>query len=109
MRNATEALGICWRDIEWHTHKDVKYLRVWVNGKTVGRWLIAKHRAVDVLRRLNARQADIKHMDFEDVLKTRTPQLLFRISNGYQPPSMNGTFKRLMRKTGLLKNTEGQK
>jgi hypothetical protein len=46
---------------------------VWVNGKTGGRWLIAKHRAVDVLRRLHARQADIKHMDFEDVLKTRTP------------------------------------
>jgi integrase len=108
MRHGTEALGICWRDIEWHTHKDVKYLRVWVNGKTGGRWLIAKHRAVDVLRRLHARQADIKHMDFEDVLKTRTPQLLFRISNGYQPPSMNGTFKRLMRDTGLLKNTEGQ-
>lgn len=26
----------------------------------------------------------------------------------YQPPSMNGTFRRLMRDTGLLKNTEGQ-
>jgi integrase len=108
MRHGTEAMGICWRDIEWHTHKDVKYLRVWVSGKTGGRWLIAKHRAVEVLRRLHARQTDIKHMDFEDVLKTRTPQLLFRISNGYQPPSMNGTFKRLMRDTGLLKNTEGQ-
>jgi integrase len=108
MRHGTEAMGICWKDIEWHTHKDVKYLRVWVSGKTGGRWLIAKHRAVDVLRRLHARQTDIKHMDFEDVLKTRTPQLLFRINNGYQPPSMNGTFKRLMRDTGLLKNTEGQ-
>jgi hypothetical protein len=26
-------------------------LRVWVDGKTGGRWLIAKHRAVEVLKR----------------------------------------------------------
>jgi len=36
------------------------------------------------------------------------PQLLFRFSNGYQPQNMNCTFRRLMRDTGLLKNTEGQ-
>jgi integrase len=36
------------------------------------------------------------------------PHLLFRISTGYQPVSLNGTFKRLMRDSGLLKNTEGQ-
>jgi len=33
---------------------------------------------------------------------------LFRFADGYQPPSMNGTFRRLMRETGLLKNTAGQ-
>jgi integrase len=38
----------------------------------------------------------------------RVPHLLFRFADGYQPPSMNGTFRRLMRDTGLLKNTEGQ-
>ena len=46
MRDGTEAMGICWKDIEWHTHKYVKYLRVWVSGKTGGRWLIAKQRAI---------------------------------------------------------------
>lgn len=108
MRHGTEAMGICWRHIEWHTDKGVRYLRIWVDGKTGGRWLIAKHRAVEVLKRLHARQTDIKHVDFEELLKTRVPHLLFRFSNGYQPPSMNGTFRRLMRDTGLLKNTEGQ-
>lgn len=108
MRHGTEAMGIRWKHIEWHTDKGVRYLRIWVDGKTGGRWLIAKHRAVDVLRRLHARQTDIKHIDFEEVLKTRVPHLLFRFADGYQPPSMNGTFKRLMRDTGLLKNTEGQ-
>ena len=108
MRHGTEAMGICWKDIEWHTHKNVKYLRVWVSGKTGGRWLIAKHRAVDVLRRLHQRQADIKHMEFEAVLTTRVPHLLFRISTGYQPHDLRGTFRRLLRDCGMLKDAQGQ-
>ena len=108
MRHGTEAMNICWRHIEWHTDKGVRYLRIWVDGKTGGRWLIAKHRAVDVLKRLHARQTDIKHISFDELFAERVPHLLFRFADGYQPPSMNGTFRRLMRDTGLLKNTEGQ-
>jgi integrase len=108
MRHGTEAMGICWRHLEWHTDKGVRYLRIWVDGKTGGRWLIAKHRAVDVLRRLHARQTDVNSVAFEDMLTTRVPHLLFRISTGYQPVSLNGTFRRLMRDTGLLKDEAGQ-
>ena len=108
MRHGTEAMGICWKHIEWHTDKGVRYLRIWVDGKTGGRWLIAKHRAVDVLKRLHARQTDVGHISFDDLFAERVPHLLFRFADGYQPPSMNGTFRRLMRDTGLLKNTEGQ-
>jgi integrase len=108
MRHGTEALGINWRNIEWHTHEGKKYLRLWVSGKTGGRWLIAKHRAADVLRRLHCRQNDIKDISFDELLKTRVPHKLFRFSNGYQPPSLNGTFRRLMRDSGLEKNNEGQ-
>ncbi len=39
---------------------------------------------------------------------TRVSHKLFRLSDGYQPVSLNGTFRRLMRDTGLLKNSEGQ-
>ncbi|WP_293752594.1 hypothetical protein [Limnohabitans sp. Rim8] len=70
MRHGTEAMGICWRDLEWRTKDGVRYLRVWVDGKTGGRWLIAKHKAVDVLRRLHARQKDICEMSFETTLTT---------------------------------------
>lgn len=108
MRHGTEALGIDWRNIEWHTHEGKKYLRLWVSGKTGGRWLIAKHRALDVLKRLHHRQNDIKHISFDELLKTRVTHKLFRFSNGYQPPSLNGTFRRLMRDSGLEKNSEGQ-
>jgi integrase len=70
--------------------------------------LIAKHKAVEALKRLHARQNDIKHIDFEELLKTRAPYKLFRFSDGYQPPSLNGIFRRLMRDCGLEKNNEEQ-
>lgn len=83
MRHGTEAMNICWQHIEWHTHKDVRYIRIWVDGKTGGRWLIAKHRAVDVLLRLQQRQADIKHLTLDTVLSTRVTHKIFRFSTGY--------------------------
>lgn len=108
MRHGTEALGICWKHIEWHTDKDIRYVRIWVNGKTGGRWLIAKHRAVEVLQRLHSRQHAHNGIEFEQLLKERTDHKLFTFSNGYQPPSLNGTFRRLMRDSRLEKNSEGQ-
>lgn len=108
MRHGTEAMNICWQHIEWHTHKDVRYIRIWVDGKTGGRWLIAKHRAVDVLLRLQQRQADIKHLTLDEVLSTRVTHKIFRFSNGYHPHSFVGTFRRLMRDSGLAKTAEGE-
>lgn len=107
MRHGTEAMGIKWRDIEWHTDKGIRYLRIWVDGKTGGRWLIAKHRAVEVLQRLHTRQKDICELSFETTLQTRIPHLLFRFSDGHQPHSLVGTFRRLMRDSGLALDANG--
>jgi hypothetical protein len=106
MRHGTEAMGIRWRDIEWHTDKDIRYLRIWVDGKTGGRWLIAKHRAVDVLQRLHARQKDVCQVSLT-TLSTRVPKLLYRFSDGHQPHSLVGTFRRLMRNSGLALDANG--
>ena len=108
MRHGTEALGIKWQHIEWHTDKGIRYLRIWVSGKTGGRWLIAKHSAVEALRRLHSRQQDIKDIAFEALFQQRIPLEIFRFSTGYQPPSLNGTFRRLMRDSGLVKDSNGQ-
>jgi integrase len=69
---------------------------------------ISQYRAVEVLKRLHARQLDICDLSFETTFAERVPHKLFRFSDGYQPPSLNGTFRRLMRDTGLLKNEDGQ-
>ena len=113
MRHGTEALGVRWKDVCWHTQEGKRYLRIWVNGKTGGRWLIAKHAAVAVLERLHARQTALNSQSLETTLHSEGVEksanhLLFTFSNGYQPTSLNGAFKRLMRDSGLLKDADGQ-
>jgi len=108
IRHGTEAMNIRWKDVEWHTKDGVRYLRIWVSGKTGGRWLIGKHAAVNALQRLHARQRDVCEMSFETLFAARVPHLLFRHSDGHQPHSLVGTFRKLMRDSGLLKNTQGQ-
>ena len=95
-------------EIELHQDKGTRYLRFWVSGKIGGRWLIARHRAVEALQRLHVRQKDISGMAFEDLLKSRCEKRVFRFTDGYQPPSFIGTFRRLMRDSGLLKGEGGQ-
>jgi integrase len=46
-------------------------------------------------------------MSFEEVLTTRVPHLLFRYSDGHQPHSLVGTFRRLMRDSGLARDANG--
>jgi integrase len=108
MRHGTEALGICWNHIEWHTHDGKRYLRIWVNGKTGGRWLIAKHKAIEPLKRLYQRQPTLAHLSFDDLLQSGCRELLFKTTSGYQPHRIDGTFRRLLRNAGLLKDITGQ-
>ncbi|MFM8508864.1 MAG: tyrosine-type recombinase/integrase [Betaproteobacteria bacterium] len=108
MRHGTESMGIAWQHLEWHTDRGQRYLRIWVNGKTGGRWLIAKHQAVAVLERLHGRQRAMAGRTLDETLAQRVKHPLFAFADGYQPPSLNGTFRRLMRDSGLLKTAEGQ-
>ncbi len=112
MRHGTEALGVRWKDVCWHTQDGKRYLRIWVNGKTGGRWLIAKHTALAVLERLHARHVALNSQSLETTLQGEGVEktanhLVFTFSNGYQPTSLNGAFKRLMRDSGLLKDANG--
>lgn len=108
MRHGTEAMNICWKHIEWHTDKGVRYIRIWVSGKTGGRWLIAKHKAIEALQRLWDRNVVLKDIPFDLASNKGSEQKIFVFSNGYQPPSLNGVFERLMKDSRLLTNAEGQ-
>lgn len=108
MRHGTEALNICWNNIEWHTHDGKKYLRIWVSGKTGGRWLIAKHKAVETLKRLHSRQRAVRDIAFDRLFETRVPERIFVFADGHQPARIDGAFKRLMRDSGLGLSQDGQ-
>ena len=108
MRHGTEALNICWNNIEWHTQGDKKYLRIWVNGKTGARWLIAKHKAVEALKRLHSRQNAISEIPFDALFEARITSRIFVFSNGHQPMRIDGAFKRLMKDSGLGLSQDGQ-
>jgi integrase len=108
MRHGTEALNIKWKDVQWYSDDDIRYLRIWVSGKTGGRWLIAKHKAIDALKRLHQRQKAVRDLDFEDLLVSNKSNLIFTTSDGYQPRRLDGTFKRLMRDMNMMRGEEGQ-
>jgi integrase len=108
MRHGTEALGICWNHIEWHTHDGRRYPCIWVEGKTSGRWLIAKHRAIEPLQCLHQRQKQLAHLSFDALLSSSCKDLLFKTASGYQPHRIDGTFRRLLRDAGLLEDATEQ-
>ena len=81
MRCGKESMNMLWQHIEWHMDKGQRYLRIWVSGKTGGRWLIAKYRASVALERLSMRQESIG-MSLETTIEKKLPQKVFAFDDG---------------------------
>lgn len=107
MRHGTESMGIEWRHCEWYASEGRRYIRVWVDGKTGGRWLIAKHEAQAVLIKLHSLQPDIALKSIELVMG-RDTKYLFRRPDGQRPRTFNGMFSKLMLESGLRWNHTNQ-
>lgn len=103
MRAGKESLNLLWQHIEWHQAGDQRYLRIWVSGKTGGRWLIAKHRAADALERLAIRQKTVG-MHLEAAIAAKLPIKVFAYDDGTQPYAFQGTFKRMLAVAGLSRD-----
>jgi integrase len=100
-------MNLEWRHIQWHEDKDIRYLRMWVSGKTGPRWLIAKHECIDALKRLHLTQPDIAGMSFEDVITLRLERKVFCFADGTQPYEFTHVFRRLLAELGMSKNEAG--
>jgi len=107
MRHGTESMGIEWRHCEWYASEGQRFIRVWVDGKTGGRWLIAKHQAESVLIKLHSLQPDIADKPIDQVMG-RDTKYLFRRPDGQRPRTFNGMFSKLMRESGLRWNHTNQ-
>lgn len=106
MRCGKESMNLKWQDIQWYV--DIKtgkrYLRIWVNGKTGPRFLIAKNTLLETLERLCARDAAVNGRSLEQVLSERHNLHIFRLPDGTQPKGFHTTFRWLMLASGLLKD-----
>jgi integrase len=103
MRCGKESMNMLWQHIEWYKDKDVRYLRIWVSGKTGGRWLIAKHRAAQALERLALRQHAVS-MTLDQVIEAKLALPVFAYDDGSQPSGFEGTFRRLLAAAELSKD-----
>lgn len=56
--------------------------------------------------RLWGRSVVLHTPPFDDGLGQRADQKLFVLSDGYEPPSLSGAFRRLMKDSGLLKSED---
>jgi hypothetical protein len=82
MRHGTESKNIQWKHLEWHIDKQVKYLRIWVSGKTGPRWLIARHEAVPVIERIKLRFKEWDHLTLDQLIEEKREEYLWRHPNG---------------------------
>jgi integrase len=101
MRHGTEALGLRWRDIAFIKRGAEQYLQFTVTGKTGKRTLIATHHTEEYLRRLQLRQPSLAKFTFEDLLKKKVNQPVFKMASGETTKNLAGTFRILMRDSGL--------
>ena len=103
MRAGKESLKMLWQHLEWYTVNEVRYLRIWVSGKTGGRWLIAKNRTWSAFERLAQRQTQVG-MSLDDAIAAKLPYPVFSYEDGSQPFGLEGTFRRLLASAGLSKD-----
>lgn len=106
IRHGTEARSIMWKDIEWIKKDDERYLHITVTGKVGKRTLIANHNTEIYLTRLAQRQPELAKLTFDNLLKKKLNEPIFKLKNGETTTNLNGTFRTLMRDSGLDKNKQ---
>jgi len=101
MRSGRESMNMLWRHVQWYVDAktNVRYLRIWVSGKTGGRWLIAKHGAAVVFERLAIRQGI--GSDLDTAIAADSEAYVFSLSSGQKPVSMHTAFEKLLADSGM--------
>ncbi len=95
-RSGRESMAMQWRHLEWYVDNktNLRYLRIWVSGKTGGRWLIAKHWAIAVFERLAVRQGMGENLD--QAIAAKSEAWVFATSAGVRPNSLHTSFELLL-------------
>ena len=98
VRHGTEALGLCWRNIEWYERDGERYLAINVDGKTNKRTAIARDRVVDFLWRQAQLNSRISVEDFDVLISAKLDEPVFTTRLGVVAtvPNLNRAFNSLL-------------
>ncbi len=102
MRHGTESQGLKWKHVSEFVDHDRRYLAMWVDGKTGGRELIARHNCVTYLKRIHARADDLKHLTWDQLLTAGRDEFVFRLPDGTSSKNLHQTFEMLLTDASLL-------
>jgi integrase len=110
IRHGTEAMNLKWRHIEWFINRHgERFLQMTVDGKTGNRQLIARHNTGIYLRRIQSRFPEFADMSFDELLKARVDESVFRLTDGTRTEHLHQSFGQLLRDTDLLIGTASER
>ena len=110
VRHGTEALGLCWRNIEWYERDGERYLAINVDGKTNKRTAIARDRVVDFLWRQAQLNSKISVEDFDALIGAKLDKPVFttRLGAVATVPNLNRAFNALLDDLDLKTGADGR-
>jgi len=110
VRHGTEALGLCWRNIEWYERDGERYLAINVDGKTHKRTAIARDRVVDFLWRQAQLNSRIAVEDFDTLMGAKLDEPVFttRLGAVATVPNLNRAFNALLDELDLKTGADGR-
>jgi integrase len=110
IRHGTEALNLRWRNIEWHSKGDEKYLAISVDGKTNKRTAIARDRVKDFLLRQSQLNPRITETDFDKLIDAKSAEFVFTTSLGETASihNLNRAFNALLDELALKQGADGR-
>lgn len=108
-RHGTEMFDLKWKDIDWYVDRENnRFLQITVDGKTGNRQLIARHKVVTYLKRIQSRFPDIADIPFDELLRKRVNQYVFRQTDGERPKALDKNFQDYLEAINLLCGTTSE-
>ena len=110
IRHGTEALGLCWRNIEWYERDGERYLAINVDGKTNKRTAIARDSVVDFLWRQAQLNSRITAGDFDGLISSKSDEPVFvtRLGAVVTVHNLNRAFNALLDELDLKTGADGR-
>jgi integrase len=110
VRHGTEALGLCWRNIEWYGRDGERYLSVNVDGKTNKRTAIARDSVENSLWRQAKLNPRIRAVDFDGLIASKLDEPVFitRLSETVTVHNLNRAFNALLAELDLKTGADGR-